>query len=41
MSEFKPESEGGYSYWSYETHRWVKDKFDRKTRQFIAPAKDL
>lgn len=40
-SEFKPESEGGYSYWSYKTHRWVKGKFDRKTKQFIPPAKDL
>ena len=39
--EFKPESEGGHSYWSYRTHRWVKGKFDRKTKQFIPPAKDL
>ncbi len=31
----------GYSYWSYKTHRWVKGKFDRKTKQFIAPPKDL
>ena len=39
--ELKPESEGGHSYWSYKTHRWVKGKFDRRTKQFIPPAKDL
>ena len=39
--EIKPTSEGGMSYWSYKTHRWVTGKLDRKTNQFIPPAKDL
>ena len=33
--------QGGYSYWSYKTHRWVSGRFDRKSKKFIPPKKDL
>ena len=33
--------EGGHSYWSYKTHRWVNGKFDRKNKKFVPPKKDL
>ena len=33
--------EGGHSYWSYKTHRWVNGRFDRKSKKFIPPKKDL
>ena len=33
--------EGGHSYWSYKTHRWVSGRFDKKNKKFIAPKKDL
>ena len=39
--ETKPENEGGHSYWSYRTHRWVVGKYDKKLKQFIPPSKDL
>ena len=33
--------QGGLSYWSYKTHRWVSGRFDRKSKKFIPPKKDL
>ena len=33
--------EGGHSYWSYKTHRWVSGRFDRKNKKFVPPKKDL
>ena len=39
--ETKPENDGGHSYWSYRTHRWVVGKYDKKLKQFIPPSKDL
>jgi len=33
--------QGGFSYWSYKTHRWVNGRFDKKNKKFVAPKKDL
>ena len=33
--------EGGYSYWSNKTHRWVQGKFDKKKGIFIPPKENL
>tara|TARA_Y200000002_G_scaffold295303_1_gene249731 strand:+ start:4464 stop:5477 length:1014 start_codon:yes stop_codon:yes gene_type:complete len=33
--------EGGYSYWSNKTHRWVRGKFDKKKGIFIPPKENL
>ena len=33
--------DGGHSYWSYKTHRWVSGRFDRNSKKFIQPKKDL
>ena len=33
--------QGGHSYWSYKTHRWVSGRFDRKNKKFVPPKKDL
>ena len=33
--------DGGHSYWSYKTHRWVSGRFDRNSKKFITPKKDL
>ena len=33
--------QGGLSYWSYKTHRWVSGRFDRKSKKFTPPKKDL
>ncbi len=33
--------EGGYSYWSNKTHRWVQGKFDKKKGIFIPPKDNL
>ena len=33
--------QGGLSYWSYKTHRWVSGRFDRKSKRFTPPKKDL
>ena len=33
--------QGGYSYWSYKSHRWVCGRFDRKSKKFVPPKKDL
>ena len=39
--EIKPESEGGMSYWSTVTHRWVLPKLDKQTKKYIPPKKNL
>ena len=26
--------EGGYSYWSYKTHRWIKGRFEKNWKVF-------
>ena len=39
--ELLPIEQGGYSYWSYKTHRWVSGRFDRKSKKFTPPKKDL
>ena len=33
--------QGGHSYWSYKTHRWVSGRFDKKKKKFVIPKKDL
>ena len=33
--------DGGSSYWSYKSHRWIKGKFDKKSKKFIYPNKNL
>ena len=33
--------EGGCSYWSNKTHRWVRGKFDKKKGIFIPPKENL
>ena len=40
-TEIKPESEGGMSYWSMRTHRWVLPKLDKQTKKYIPPQKNL
>ena len=39
--EIKPESEGGMSYWSTRSHRWVLPKLDKQTKNYIPPKKNL
>ena len=39
--EIRPESEGGMSYWSMRTHRWVLPKLDKQTKKYIPPQKNL
>ncbi|MDP6192378.1 MAG: hypothetical protein QGF19_05610 [Paracoccaceae bacterium] len=39
LIELLPEDEGGMSYWSNLTHRWIKGSFDKKSSLFIPPAK--
>ena len=38
--EIKPESEGGMSYWSMRTHRWVLPRLDKQTKKYIPPQKN-
>ncbi len=33
--------EGGFSYWSNKTHRWIQGKFDKKRGIFIPPKENL
>ena len=40
-AELLPIEQGGYSYWSYKSHRWVSGRFDRKSKKFTPPKKDL
>lgn len=39
--ELKPIDEGGTSYWSKISHRWIKGRMSRKTNSFIPPEKGL
>ena len=39
--ELKPIEDGGMSYWSYKTHRWIIGRYDKKNRKFIPPKKNL
>ena len=39
--ELRPKNEGGMSYWSNVSHRWVKPKKDPKTEDYIAPEQGL
>jgi len=39
--ELKPNSEGGLSYWSEKTHRWIIGKYDKKGKKFIPPKPNL
>ena len=39
--ELKPIEEGGLSYWSHKTHRWVTGKYDSKTKIFNPPKQNL
>ena len=39
--EIKPETEGGMSYWSMRSHRWVLPKFDKQTKKYLPPQKNL
>ena len=33
--------EGGLSYWSHKTHRWIQGKFDKKKGMFVPPKENL
>ena len=33
--------DGGLSYWSNKTHRWIQGRFDKNKRIFIPPNKNL
>ena len=37
--ELKPIDEGGFSYWSKITHRWVKGHYSKSKAQFLPPEK--
>ena len=39
--ELKPIEEGGFSYWSKITHRWVKGHYSKSKAQFLPPEKGL
>ena len=39
--ELKPISEGGLSYWSNKTHRWITGKYDAKNKIFNPPKQNL
>ena len=39
--ELKPIDEGGLSYWSKITHRWVKGHYSKSKAQFLPPEKGL
>jgi len=39
--ELKPIDEGGFSYWSKITHRWVKGHYSKSKSQFLPPEKGL
>ena len=39
--ELLASDQGGYSYWSYKTHRWISGRFDKKNKKFVPPKKDL
>jgi hypothetical protein len=33
--------DGGLSYWSDKTHRWIQGRFDKNKKIFIPPNKNL
>ena len=33
--------DGGLSYWSSKTHRWIQGRFDKNKNIFIPPKKNL
>ena len=33
--------DGGLSYWSKKTHRWIQGRFDKNKNIFIPPKKNL
>lgn len=37
----KPIDDGGYSYWSKLSHRWIKGRYNKKKDEFIPPEKGL
>ena len=39
--EFLSTEDGGLSYWSNKTHRWIQGRFDKKKQIFIPPNKNL
>ena len=39
--ELKPIEDGGMSYWSYKTHRWIMGRYDKKNKKFLPPKKNL
>ena len=39
--ELKPIEDGGMSYWSYKTHRWIVGRYDKKNKRFLPPKKNL
>lgn len=39
--ELKPTEEGGLSYWSRITHRWVKGHFSKAKNTFVSPEKGI
>ena len=39
--ELKSIEEGGLSYWSDKTHRWITGKYDSKNKIFIPPKQNL
>lgn len=39
--DLRPVEEGGTSYWSKVTHRWIKGRFDKKRGVFVPPEKGL
>ena len=39
--ELKSIEEGGLSYWSEKTHRWITGKYDSKNKIFIPPKQNL
>jgi len=39
--ELKPIEEGGLSYWSYKTHRWITGQYNSRTKTFNPPKENL
>jgi hypothetical protein len=39
--ELKPIKEGGLSYWSYKTHRWITGHYNSRSKVFIPPKENL
>jgi len=39
--ELKPIEEGGLSYWSHKTHRWITGHYNSRSKEFIPPKENL